>query len=284
MFIDLHTHSSISDGTDSPTRLVMRAAGVGLDVISLTDHDTFDGLEEAHAAGGRFGVKVLPGIEITCREKDVDVHLLGYGCHPDDVQLGAELERTRASRLGRLHRICQKLTDLDMPLTVEEVMRYAGTAHSLGRPHVADAMIAKGYVKDRDEAFATWLSHDCPAYVRRYSIDLADAITLVRQAKGVAVLAHPWARGADRVLSPERIAGLAADGLEGIEVDHNEHGVQVRRMLFDLGGRLGLIRTGSSDYHGTGKKGHELGCNTTRETAYREICTRVQLRGGHLMW
>ena len=92
-----------------PLGLVMRAAGVGLDVISLTDHDTFDGLEEAHAAGGRFGVKVLPGIEITCREKDVDVHLLGYGCHPDDAQLGAELERTRASRLGRLHRICQKL-------------------------------------------------------------------------------------------------------------------------------------------------------------------------------
>lgn len=283
MRIDLHTHSTVSDGTDSPTRLVMKASTVGLGVISLTDHDTFDGVAEAAAAGQRFGVRVLPGIEITCRQVDVDVHLLGYGCRMDDPDLDEELARTRASRQGRLQRICDRLTAEGMPVTPKEVMTIARSASSVGRPHVADVMVAKGYVADRDEAFEKWLSHGRPGYVRRYSIDLHRGIDLVREAGGVPVLAHPWGRGADRVLTAEVLAELVDRGLEGIEVDHNDHTPQARRLLFDLGGRLGLIRTGSSDYHGTGKRGHDLGCNTTRETAYREICTRIQMRGGVLL-
>ncbi|MGK2308429.1 PHP domain-containing protein [Cutibacterium sp. V970] len=281
--MDLHTHSTISDGTDSPTRLMMKAATSGLDVIALTDHDTFDGLEEAQAAGQRFGVRLLPGLEMTCHIGDRDVHLLGYGPHPDDPALSRELQITRASRAGRLDAICQKLAEAGLSVTTEDAHRAAGTASSLGRPHVADAMVAKGYVEDRDEAFRDWLADGKPAYVPRHSVALEKGIDLIHDAGGVAVVAHPWGRGAQQVLTPQVIAALSAyHQLDGIEVEHQDHDQAVRRMLFDLGGRLGLVRTGASDYHGSGKKDHELGCNLTRETAYRELVTRIQLRGGVL--
>ena len=283
MRIDLHTHSTISDGTDSPTRLVMKAATSGLDVIALTDHDTFDGLEEAQAAGQRFGVRLLPGLEMTCHIGGRDVHLLGYGPHPDDPALGRELQITRDSRVGRLDAICQILAEVGMSVTTADVHRAAGSASSLGRPHVADAMVAKGYVEDRDEAFRDWLADGKPAYVPRHSVALEEGIDLIHDAGGVAVLAHPWGSGAQQVLTPQVIASLSAyHQLDGIEVEHQDHDQAARRMLFDLGGRLGLVRTGASDYHGSGKKDHELGCNLTRETAYRELVTRIQLRGGVL--
>lgn len=283
MRIDLHTHSTISDGTDSPTRLMMKAAGSGLDVVALTDHDTLDGLEEAQAAGQRFGVRLLPGFEMTCHIGGRDVHLLGYGARPSDSVLGRELHLTRASRAERLDAICQRLSDAGMTVTVDDVHRAAGSASSLGRPHVADAMVAKGYVEDRDEAFRDWLADGKPAYVPRRSVALEEGIDLIHNAGGVAVLAHPWGRGAQQVLTPQVIASLSAyHQLDGIEVEHQDHDQAARRMLFDLGGRLGLVRTGASDYPGSGKKDHELGCNVTRETAYRELVTRIQLRGGIL--
>ncbi|WP_277619689.1 PHP domain-containing protein [Cutibacterium namnetense] len=281
--MDLHTHSTISDGTDSPMRLMMKAAGSGLDVVALTDHDTLDGLEEAQAAGQRFGVRLLPGFEMTCHIGGRDVHLLGYGARPSDSVLGRELHLTRASRAERLDAICQRLSDAGMTVTVDDVHRAAGSASSLGRPHVADAMVAKGYVEDRDEAFRDWLADGKPAYVPRRSVALEEGIDLIHNAGGVAVLAHPWGRGAQQVLTPQVIASLSAyHQLDGIEVEHQDHDQAARRMLFDLGGRLGLVRTGASDYHGSGKKDHELGCNVTRETAYRELVTRIQLRGGIL--
>lgn len=284
MRIDLHTHSTVSDGTDSPTRLVMRAAYAGLAVVGLTDHDTFDGLGEAMAAGPRFGVKVLPGLEVSCQLGDHEIHLLGYGCRRDDANLLAELELLRNSRTGRLLRMVEALRATGIGITLEDVRTAASGASTIGRPHVADAMIARGYVADRDEAFRDWLNEGRPGFVRRYSCDLTRAVDLVHGAGGAAVLAHPWARGADAVLTPDTIAALTHEHqLEGIEVDHPDHTPEQRSLLFDLGGRLGLIRTGSSDYHGSGKKDHELGCETTRETAYRELCTRIQMRGG-LLW
>ncbi|AOG29151.1 PHP domain-containing protein [Cutibacterium avidum] len=262
---------------------MMKAATSGLDVIAMTDHDTFDGLEEAQAAGQRFGVRLLPGLEMTCHIGGRDVHLLGYGPHPDDPALGRELQITRDSRVGRLDAICQKLAEVGMSVTTADVHRAAGSASSLGRPHVADAMVAKGYVEDRDEAFRDWLADGKPAYVPRHSVALEEGIDLIHDAGGVAVLAHPWGRGAQQVLTPQVIASLSAyHQLDGIEVEHQDHDQAARRMLFDLGGRLGLVRTGASDYHGSGKKDHELGCNLTRETAYRELVTRIQLRGGVL--
>lgn len=283
MRIDLHTHSAVSDGTDSPTGLVMSAAEARLQVIALTDHDTFDGLSEALAAGQRFGVRVVPGIEVSCNQDGTEVHLLGYGCRTSDESLGAELELIRNGRSGRLFRMVKALQRAGLEITVEEVLARGGSTPSIGRPHVADVMVAKGYVADRDEAFRDWLEEGRPGFVRRYSCDLARAVDLIHGAGGAAVLAHPWGRGAERVLTTDVITALTRHHrLDGIEVDHQDHTAEQRALLFELGGRLGLIRTGSSDYHGTGKKNHPLGCNTTRETAYRELCTRIQLRGGEL--
>ncbi len=283
MKIDLHTHSRVSDGTDSPTRLVLKAHDAGLDVISLTDHDTFDGLLEAVEAGRRIGLTVLSGIEMSCRAEGMTVHLLGYGCDPWHRPLLEELARIRVGRFGRLRATADRLTALGMPLTVDDIVAAAAAAPSIGRPHVADAMVAKGYVASRRQAFDDWLGDDKPAYVARYACPLEQAIDLVHQAKGVAVLAHPWGRGADRVLTPQYLERLVAEHeLDGVEVEHEDHDPKTRDLLFQMGARLGLIRTGASDYHGTGKEGHQLACNTTRDTAYREILRRIKLRGGML--
>lgn len=282
MRIDLHTHSVVSDGTDTPTRLVLKAQEEGLDVIALTDHDTFDGIPEAVEAGKRIGVKVIPGIEMSTQVNGHSVHLLGYGCDPFDRPLVTELAKIRVARTGRLKAFADKLTELGMPLTVDDIIAAAGASPSVGRPHVADAMVAKGYVKDRDEAFEKWLRDDRPGYVPRYATELGEAIDLIHNAHGVAILAHPWGRGGDRVLNALVIERLVKEhGLEGIEVDHPDHDEKTRELLFAFGGRMGLLRTGSSDYHGTGKRNNPLGACLTRDTALHELQRRIRLRGGH---
>lgn len=281
MKIDLHTHSRVSDGTDTPTSLVMKAFAAGLDVIGLTDHDTFGGVPEAQEAGKRIGVKVLCGIEMSTEHNKRSVHLLGYGCDPFDRALNAELARIRFARTDRLPSMVQRLTDAGLPITMEDVMTAANGAPTIGRPHVADALVAKGHVADRDEAFAKWLGEDRPGYVYRYATPLEQAIDLIHNAKGVAVLAHPWGRQGRDVLSAPYIESLVkGHGLEGLEVDHEDHDPETRSLLFEMGARLGLIRTGSSDYHGTGKKGHPLGVNLTRPSAYRDLVARIRRRGG----
>lgn len=281
MRIDLHTHSVVSDGTDTPTRLVLKAMEVGLDVIALTDHDTFDGIPEAIEAGKRIGVKVLCGIEMSTQIDGRSVHLLGYGCDPFHRPLVNELAKIRVARTGRLKAFAERMTELGMPLTVDDIITAAGASPSIGRPHVADALVAKGYVEHRDEAFDKWLRDDKPGYVPRYACELGAAIDLIHDAHGIAVLAHPWGRGNDKVLTAPFIESLVNDhGLEGIEVDHPDHDEHARELLFALGGRLGLIRTGSSDYHGLGKRNNPLGGENTRDTAYREILRRIRLRGG----
>ncbi len=281
MRIDLHTHSSVSDGTDSPTTLVLKAHQQGLDVIGLTDHDTFDGIPEAVEASKRIGLVVLGGIEMSCQTNGKTVHLLGYGVDPYNRPLVEELARIRVGRSGRLFATAAKLTELGVPLTVDDIIAAAGAAPSIGRPHVADAMIAKGYVASRAEAFDTWLGDDKPGYVERYACPLEEGIALIHAARGVCVLAHPWGRGADAWLTAPYLERLVADhGLEGIEVEHPDHDAATRELLFAMGARLGLIRTGSSDYHGLGKRNHELGCNTTRKSAYKEIVRRIAARGG----
>ena len=281
MKIDLHTHSRVSDGTDTPTSLVMKAFAAGLDVIALTDHDTFGGVPEAQEAGKRIGVKVLCGIEMSTNHNQRPVHLLGYGCDPFDRALNEELAKSRFARTDRLPTMVQALTDAGLPLTVEDVMAAAAGAPTVGRPHVADALVAKGYVADRDEAFAKWLAEGQPGYVYRYSPTLEQAIDLIHAAKGVAVIAHPWGRQGRDVLSAPYIESLVVNhGLEGIEVDHEDHDADTRSLLFEMGARVGLVRTGSSDYHGTGKKGHPLGANLTRPSAYRDLIARIRRRGG----
>ncbi len=282
MRIDPHVHSSVSDGTDSPTRLVAAAHEAGLDVVGLCDHDTFDGLAEAITAGRQAGLEVLSGVELSTTFADTSVHLLGYGCDPYDSALAAEMVKLRQSRTERLARYLEKLAALGMPLTEDEVREQVGRSPSLGRPHIADAMVARGYVKDRAEAFGLYLYAGGPAYVKRYSTDLVEAIGLVRQAKGVSVLAHPWGRNGREVFTPEVLESLAAQGLDGIEVDHTDHDPHDREQLGEVADRAGLIRTGSSDYHGAGKPANPLGIHTTRGSSYQEILRRIKERGGVL--
>lgn len=281
MRIDLHTHTLVSDGTDTPTQLVRKAAEEGLDAIGLTDHDTFDGLREAKLAAEQAGIGVLAGMEFSTEKDGKSVHLLAYGCDPHDEDLLDELARVRVGRSDRVPTMVARLTELGMPITVQDVLEHApGT--SLGRPHIADAMVAKGYVPHRDEAFRLWLHEGSPAYVDRYSTELTQAIALVHRANGVAVLAHPWGRGRRDDLPEAYLAELVHEhGLEGIEVDHPDHDDVTRTDLRTVADRLGLLVTGSSDHHGLGKRNNPLGAGLTHPDVYAELVRRITAQGGH---
>ncbi|WP_298324630.1 PHP domain-containing protein [Haloactinopolyspora sp.] len=263
MRIDLHTHSNVSDGTDTPAELVHAAERAGLDVVALTDHDTTLGWAEALEAGATCGVEVVPGLEISTELRGRGVHLLAYLVDAAHPGLQAELGRIRSDRWTRLERIAAALTAAGYPLDVDDILAHAQGASSVGRPHVADAMIALGYVADREEAFASYLSEGRAGFASKYAPPTTTAIDLVHAAGGVCVLAHPWGRGSRRVLRPSAIADLRAAGLDGIEVDHQNHDRIARRDLRALAVELDLVVTGASDYHGTGKVGHDLGVNTT---------------------
>ncbi|MGH8823340.1 MAG: PHP domain-containing protein [Jiangellaceae bacterium] len=276
MHIDLHTHSSVSDGTDLPAELVRHAAAAGLDVVALTDHDTVDGWPSATGAAAEAGVVVVPGVEMSTRLRGAGVHVLAYLPDPGFAPLADELARVRGSRATRLSEMTALLTEAGLPLTVDDVLAVAGRASTLGRPHVADAMVARGYVADRSEAFATWLWEGGPAYVPKYAPPTDRAIRLIRDAGGVAVLAHPWGRGSRGVLDADTIRWLAGLGLAGVEVDHEDHDRSERVALHEVAAALDLVVTGSSDYHGTGKTGHALGVNTTGRAEYERLLDRAR--------
>lgn len=277
MRIDLHTHSSVSDGTDAPAELVQQAAQTGLDVVGLTDHDTFDGLAEALAEGERLGVEVVPGMELSCSHQGQSVHLLAYGDLHGDPKLAEEMVRVRDGRSGRLLPVLAKLAELGVPVTEEQVMGFVGSSPSVGRPHIADALVAAGHVADRKEAFDRFLADGGPAHVTRYTIGIEQGIDLVHAAGGVAVIAHPWGRGREHVLPVGTLERLVNEhGLDGFEVDHQDHEPEARERLRSLGARLGVLMTGSSDYHGTGKVDHDLGCNTTSEEMYAALKAKME--------
>lgn len=275
MRIDLHSHTNCSDGTDTPTELFRRAARLGLDVLALTDHDTAVGWAEAAAAADEVGVEFVPGIEISTSHRGRSVHLLAYGVDPEHPELAAMLHGIRGGRAGRLAAMLAKLADLGVPVTEEQVRRMQGDAPSLGRPHVADALVEAGYVADRKEAFDRYLSDTGPAYVKRWAPGVADAITAVRAAGGLPVIAHPWGRGSREVLDADTLRGFVAAGLAGWEVDHNDHDPAQRAHLRELAAEAGVLTTGSSDYHGIGKYEHELGCNLTDPDVWEEIRHRI---------
>jgi predicted metal-dependent phosphoesterase TrpH len=276
MRIDLHTHSVISDGTDTPGELVRKARAVGLDVVGLTDHDTFDGLDEAVAEAERVGIHVVRGMELSCSRHGDSVHVLAYGADPASPGLAAEMARVRDGRLGRLTGVLAKLAELGVPVTEADVMAQVGESPSVGRPHIADALIKAGHVRDRQEAFDRFLADGGPAHVHRYTIEVDRGIDLVHEAGGLAVIAHPWGRGREHVLPPSLLEALVRDhGLDGIEVDHQDHDAETRQRLRTLAGNLGLLTTGSSDYHGAGKLDHDLGCNTTDPEVFDEMQRRL---------
>ena len=264
MLIDLHTHSNRSDGTESPADLVKRALSEGLDVLGLTDHDTTEGWDEAVDAAEGTGLRLIRGIEVSCVFAGYGVHLLAYLPDPTYPPLARELQRVLDGRNSRLPATLERLRALGIDIDVHDVRRVAGETAAMGRPHVADALVELGVVRDRNEAFNTYLGPQGPAYVHRYAADLEDMIGTVAAAGGVTVLAHPWASRHDHsALDAEGIAGLRDVGLSGLEVDHEDHDPATRAALRAVARDLGLVVTGSSDYHGLGKVDHDLGCNTT---------------------
>lgn len=276
MAIDLHTHSDVSDGTDAPAVLVRNAATAGLSTIALTDHDTFDGLDEAVAEGERIGIRVVRGMELSCQNAGMSIHLLMYGGDPDSAALNAEMIKVRQGRSNRLLPVLAKLAELGVPVTEEAVRANVGDSPSVGRPHIADALVQAGHVRDRTEAFDRYLADGGPAHVDRYTIEVGHGIDLVRAAGGVPVIAHPWGRGREAALPPDFLATLVAEHrLAGIEVDHEDHDAETRARLRKLAAELGVLATGSSDYHGVGKIDHDLGCNTTDPDVLEEILRRM---------
>jgi predicted metal-dependent phosphoesterase TrpH len=270
--IDLHTHSNRSDGTDTPAELVENAKAAGLDVVALTDHDSTEGWREAEQAAARVGITLVHGIEVSTLLDGKSIHLLGYGFDPADKPLLAELARILGGRDERMPKIVARLQGEGIDITEAEVRHKARNAQASGRPHVADVLVDKQVVEDRGEAFRRYLMPGRPGYVDKYAAPLRVAIGLLKEAGGKAVLAHPWSRGSDRVLTPERIAELAEVGLDGLEVDHNDHDAAARAQLREIARELDLVQTGSSDYHGSGK-GPEfsLGCNTTAPEQYERL-------------
>ncbi|MEV4242159.1 PHP domain-containing protein [Streptosporangium canum] len=271
MRIDLHAHSTASDGTDPPGTLVEKAAGAGLDVVALTDHDTTAGWETAEAALPA-GLTLVRGAELSGRwygaEPTVGLHLLAYLFDPGHGPLAAELARVRHSREQRAERTVALLNDGGIDVTVPEIREYAAGG-TVGRPHLAQALIRRGLVRTVSEAFAPeWLG-------RRYRLPKADidaftAVRLVNEAGGVSVLAHPRASSRGHIVSDTLIAELAAAGLWGVEADHTDHSAADRAHVRLLARDLGLRVTGSSDYHGTNKT-VRLGAFTTDPSVYEDL-------------
>jgi 3',5'-nucleoside bisphosphate phosphatase len=271
--IDLHTHSTASDGTDPPAEVMRRAAEAGLDVVALTDHDTLAGLGEARAALPP-SLALLPGMELSCRLDGRSVHMLAYRVDPGNAELAAELAAIVDARAGRARSMVERLQELGVDITWPQVEALAGGG-VVGRPHIARAMVAAGAIASPDQAFTPdWIAAGGRAYVSRYALDPVAAIGLIRAAGGAAVLAHPGAVSRGEKLSDQAIARLAAAGMAGLEVAHPDHDHAERHRLGALAASLDLVPTGGSDDHGS-LTGHRIGCETTSEEAYERLLSRM---------
>jgi hypothetical protein len=265
--IDLHVHSSASDGTDPPAEVARRAAAAGLDVVALTDHDTMAGIAPAAAALPP-GLTLVPGLELSCLNDGRSMHLLGYLCDPRDPALAAETELIRDDRVHRARAMVARLAELGAPVTWEQVAAIAGDA-VVGRPHIARALAEAGVVATPADAFtAEWIADGGRAHVGRYAPDAARGIALVRAAGGVPVLAHPRSPGYE--IADEVVAGLAAAGLAGLEVFHPDHDHSERTRLTQLANSLDLVMTGGSDDHGAFNNSG-LGSETTPPEQYERL-------------
>ena len=272
MLIDLHSHSSASDGTDSPELVVQRAAAAGLDVLALTDHDTTAGLAGARAALPA-GLTLVPGMELSCDLDGRSVHLLAYLFDPQEAELGAETARVRDDRIYRARGMVERLAALGTGVTWEQVASIAGDS-VVGRPHIARALAAAGAVAEPADAFTDeWIGDGGRAFVDKYAPGLDRAVGLVRAAGGVPVLAHPRSPGYE--IPDEVIERLAAGGLAGIEVFHFDHDEETREHLCDLARSLGLITTGGSDDHGSFNN-VGLASETTPQAAYEELLSQAR--------
>jgi predicted metal-dependent phosphoesterase TrpH len=267
--IDLHTHSSVSDGTETPAQLIRAAVAAGLGTVALTDHDSTAGWQEARTAASGTGLTLIPGMEFSTRHGWKSVHLLAYLFDPDDAGIIAETAHIREARLRRAESIVARLA-VDYDIEWADVMAQTTEGATVGRPHIADALVAKGHVPTRSAAFESILHPRNGYYEPHYAPDPLTAVKLVRAAGGVPVLAHPGTRGRDAVVADKDVKALVDAGLFGLEIHHRENTESGRERLYELASKYGLVITGSSDYHGAGKP-NRLGENTTEP----EVLARI---------
>ena len=282
MLIDLHTHSNASDGTDSPSQLIDKAISKGLDVIALTDHDTVAGWDEAitalqnHESNAK--LELVLGSEVSCQDSDgTSIHMLGLLFDPNFTPLISEFEKTRENRVTRMSRIISRLNEAGIEITIEEVNAQKRGDATLGRPHLADALVARGHVSSREEAFNVFLHNGSKFYINHYSPSPEVAIQLIKEAGGVAVIAHPLASRSGRKIDVETLERLIKAGLDGIEVDHRDHNDMERSELMRLAIENDLVVTGSSDYHGTGKL-NQLAEFTTHPQQWERLEAKARVR------
>ena len=277
MVIDLHTHTNFSDGTDTPTELINKALAAGITTIGLTDHDSIGGWQEATNAL-RGGISLVPGAEISCQTTDgISVHILGLLFDSNNSQLMNTLEKTRENRHGRMEKIIARINEAGIDISMADVLEQLSDGATLGRPHLADALVKKGVVASRDEAFSQMLHNNSKYYVSHYSPSPEDAIKLIKAAGGVSVIAHPMASHRGRIISLVTFGSLITAGLDGIEVDHRDHSPDEKAQLITLAKESNLVMTGASDYHGNGKL-NQLGEYITEPSQWEKLEERATAR------
>ena len=275
--IDLHTHTTSSDGTDSPRELVNKAIVQGLDVLGISDHDTTSGWQEA-TDSLRGSLKLALGAEISCLTDDgISVHMLGLLFDPLHQEMQTVLEETRDGRLPRMRKMIQKMQAEGFDISIEDVEKVMPAGATMGRPHLADALVFKKIVKSRDEAFTDLLHNESRFYVSHAAPTPIEAVKLIRRAGGVAVIAHPFASRRGQILGVDDFTDLVTAGLNGIEVDHRDQNPSERAMLRVIATELDLVVTGSSDYHGTGKL-NSLAENHTDKAQWEKLEAQANAR------
>jgi predicted metal-dependent phosphoesterase TrpH len=277
--IDLHLHTTASDGALAPPDLVARAAGAGLSTISVTDHDTVAGLAEARAAAAARGMTFITGIEITAVEAEHDVHVLGYFVDPDSTLLGDFLATQRTDRLRRVREMCDRLNTLGIEISAEAVIDRASAyaTQSVGRPAIADALVRSGHARDREDAFGRLIGHGCPAYVPRRGVSAQEVVRIIDRAGGIASLAHPVLAGIDHL-----IPSLASSGLAAIEARHIDHPPETEARYRAMASRLGLAVSGGSDFHGDATANADaLGKVTLPPEDFAALAARARNCGKH---
>ncbi|UYB35263.1 PHP domain-containing protein [Arthrobacter koreensis] len=270
MRIDLHTHSNVSDGTEAPGAVMASAAAAGLDAVALTDHDSTAGWGEAAEAARFLGLTFVPGMEVSCRtDNGISVHVLSYLHDPAHPGLLAEIAKSRSARVSRAERMVERLAE-DYPISWADVQEQVAPGATIGRPHIADALVAAGVVPSRSAAFAGILTGRSRYFVAHYAPDPAHAVRLIRDAGGVPVFAHPEASARGRVVGEQTYLEMIDAGLAGLEIEHRDNPEDGRTYLRRLAAEHSLLVTGSSDYHGTGKP-NLLGENTTSAKVLERI-------------
>jgi predicted metal-dependent phosphoesterase TrpH len=273
--IDLHAHTIYSDGTFTPAEAVALAAERGLSVLSISDHDSTEGVAEAKGAAARAGLEIVPGVELSTVHEGGPVHLLCYWPDLGDEELQGELRRLREDRWTRGQRMVEKLQGFGYPITFERVREIA-RGKNIGRPHIAEALVEAGVVPELKDAFSDELiGTGGRAYVEKHALASLDALALVKRAHGIAVLAHPGLRWrGEQPVPDELIERMAEAGLDGLEVDHPDHDATARVRYREMARRLGLVATGSSDCHGTRYDPVRMGSETTDPEEFARLKSR----------